>query len=532
MIRIKVNCSYSSGLDSFFDKGISSIGLDDGKLGEGGFGSVYCVDRINKGKSPLPLVVKILHPGKERNFETVVRLQRLVRQEAQELLEQDIVFFDKYPSLLALPLLSFEGTLEGKTVYGYLSYDLLKLDFVSSDYIFLNCLTKNPEVWLKFQRRNLSVKYKMAHGLAVSCAFLRRIHFIHADITPDNLFIHPYEPLCVLIDYDSGAIIDSKSDFPTTEGKHYADWTPPEMAADDIAPSNAPGVSKRMSDGTPAGKRLTAAVDDWAFTIALHYIFTGYQAFFTKDMYPRTIELLDEMYRDGSTEWPDIKDDPKYTALFGEDSLKSIPGYREYYDRLDDQVKRGFAYTFSRGALNLAFRHDARWWIPVLERSIRNSPFKPEVKWRTASELRSDFPNVQSKREDEVPKAWCDRMHFSKDHISVETPKPGPVMTPASITASKPDPDYLDMFDELMKELVPEFIQGTQKLRTHRPIIERYAGLAGLDGGKIIKNLEDLLQMYKEMLDEKSGGQGLSRSDRSLLICQARLAHVDISGII
>lgn len=506
MKTIKVTTSFSTGLDVSFDKDISSINIEDDHFGEGGFGLVYRVERIDKRKSSLPLVVKILRQGKERNFETIVRLQRLVREEAKNLREQSILFFDKYPSLLALPLLSFEGTFEGKTVYGYLSINLEKLGFVPASYIFLDCLEQNkPEVWAKFQYRHLSVKYKMAYYLAVSCSFLRRIHFIHADITPDNLFIHPYEPLCVLIDFDSGAIIDSKLDFPTTEGKHYADWTPPEMVVDS------------------SEKRLTAAVDDWAFTIALHYIFTGYQAFFTKNMSPNTIKLLDEMYRDGSTIWPDINDIPKYTILFNEKNLQALPYYREYYDRLDERVKRGFEYTFSHGALRLAYRHDAKWWIPVLEKCVQDSPLKVNVTWRSLKECQQQFPDIQSKKEAAVPPVWVNKMHFSQDHISMST---------SSTISPQKEQISLQEFHGFMQSLVPDLIRGRVSLLTHCPMIEKFANNAGLNGKEIIRNLKDLLDMYQEMKSRKAKGEELSKTDKSKFRCQASLIHVDITSII
>ena len=508
MRTLKVTTSYSTGLDNFFDKDIKTIGLEDDLFGEGGFGLVFRVERIDKRKTPIPLVVKILRQGKERNFETVVRLQRLVRTKAQKLREHNTLFFEQYPSLLGLPLFSFEGTLDGNPVYGYLSINLDKMGFVSSNYIFLDCLEKNPEVWAKFQNRNLAVKYKMAYDFAVSCEFLRSIHYIHADITPDNLFIHRFEPLCVLIDYDSGAIIDSMLDFPTTEGKHFADWTPPEMVVDGDE------------------KRLTAAVDDWAFNIALHYIFTGYQAFFTKDMSPKTIELLDEMYRDGSIIWPDINDNQKYTVLFNEANLQALPHYREYYDRLDEPIRMGFASTFGHGALKIEFRHDAQWWKTVLEKSVQNSPFKVDVTWRTLKECQQQFPDIQSNKEESVPQVWADKMHYSQDHVS------NSVSVTSNLTPKPPMLNSLKFFNDYMKELVPDLLRGREKLQIHRPMIIQYANNAGLYGDKVIKNLGDLLQMYRSIKDQKAKGQGLTKEEKSRLRLQANLAHVDISSIL
>jgi len=524
MKAIKIAESYSSGLDVFFDKRISTIGLEDDRLGEGGFGVVYKVERIDRRTPPLPLVAKILVRGKDKNFETVVRLQRLVRQEAQALLKQDILFFEKYPSLLALPLLSFEGSLEGEPVCGYLSINLERLGFVASNYILMDCLRDNPEEWQKFQNRSMVVKYKMAYYFAVSCAFLRRIHFIHADITPDNLFIHKFEPLCVLIDYDSGAIIDSKSDFPTTEGKQYADWTPPEMVGD------------------REEKRLTAAVDDWAFTIALHYLFTGYQAFFTKDMSPKTIELFDEMYRDGSTVWPDIHSDSKYKDLYDDEHLKAMSQYRQYYDRLDNSVKKGFEYTFGHGAFKLSFRHDAMWWIPVLGKCVQKSPIQVDVKWRTLKEYLDVFPDIQSKKEGSVPEAWINRMHFSKDHISSEvasSPNRGlsSKSKPVAQDAPQPSPDHplsasshsqgsekdSQLFDSYIKELLEDLVSGKASIRMHKGYISKMASMNGLDGNRYLHDMEDFVTLF---MDSVKDGV-ITNFEYRALVLQAKLIKVD-----
>ncbi len=507
MKKIKISNSYSTGLDVFFDKDITTICLEEDHFGEGGFGQVYRVEKIDKQASPLPLVVKILQRNIEKNFETVVRLQRLVRQEAKNLHEQNILFFDKYPSLIALPLFSFEGKMDDETVYGYLSINLAKLGFVSSDYIFMKCLKEDPETWGAFQRRNLSVKYKMAYYLATSCAFLRRIHFIHADITPDNLFIHKYEPLCVIIDYDSGAIIDSKEDFPTTEGKFYADWTPPEMVADN------------------SEKRLTAAVDDWAINIAFHYILTGYPAFFTKNMYPKTIRLFNEMYRDGSTIWPDINKDPKYADLFDAKRLNDIPQYRNYYDQLAESVKRGFEYSFSRGASRLALRHDANWWVAVLENCVQSYPFKVNVSWRSLKECKQEFPDLQSTRNAEVPKAWTNKMHFSKDHVSLQqadAKHQPPTPKPKKDKPKQPKEDK-QQIASYMRMLLPDLISGKEKLSMHKPYIISIAAKNHLDGQQFVKDLEEFIKLFNDSIKDKV----ISRLEYSNLMCQANLLKIE-----
>lgn len=516
MKKLKISQSFSTGLVDFFDKDIATIGFEDIHFGEGGFGVVYKVEKIDQQIPPLPLVIKLFIRRKEKNFETVFRLQCLVRKEAQNLQEQNVLFFDKYPSLIALPLLSFEGMLDGNSVCGYLSINLEELGFVASNYILMDCLKKNPEDWSRFQCRSLYVKYKMAYYFAESCAFLRKIHFIHADITPDNIFIHKHEPLCALIDYDSGAIIDSNSDLPTTDGKHYADWTPPEMVADS------------------AKKRLTAAVDDWAFTIALHYIFTGYQAFFTKDMSPKTIELFNEMYLDGSLVWPDISNDSKYKSLFDDDHLAAQTEYRKYYDRLDERIKRGFEYTFSRGAYRLSLRHDAKWWISVLDKSIQNCSFQVNIKWDKLKAYIKDFPDIQSKKEYVAPKEWISRMVFLKDNTKNEVK-----LSPPQVSSHKKEHNtqsfkssFLPSSSQKSKqfmdpELLSDLISGNVSFDMYKGMISKIAKDNGYDGELYLENLKDFVKLFKDSVKDKI----ISKLEYSILILQGKTLGIEQNTI-
>ena len=76
------------------------------------------------------------------------------------------------------------------------------------------------------------------------------------------------------------------------------------------------------------------------------------------------------------------------------------------------------------------------------------------------------------------------------------------------------------------------YLIGKLKFQTHRPMIERFATDAGLNGKVVATNLEELFKMYNEMLSRKPKGAGLSKSDKLLLCCQAKLAHVDLSDIL
>lgn len=48
---------------------------------------------------------------------------------------------------------------------------------------------------------------------------LRESNYIHADIHPQNLFLSLSDGHAVLIDYDSGVVVDRPEDAPTTFGK-------------------------------------------------------------------------------------------------------------------------------------------------------------------------------------------------------------------------------------------------------------------------------------------------------------------------
>lgn len=535
MKLIQIKLSYSTGLYDFFDNKVTTVEIDEKYLGSGGFGKVYVVKTIDKSPTPLPLVAKILFSGKEKNFETVVRLQRSVRAEIQNLQKKGKLFFESYPALIALPLLSFEGILDGKPIKGYLSYNLNELGFESLQKM-LDSLEADREKWTRFQSRDLSVRYKMVYHLAASCAFLRKIHFIHADITPDNVFVHQTEPLCALIDFDSGALIETGSDYPTTSGKEDCmDWTPPELIYET-------GQKKSNdSSGENEEKRLTAYVDDWAFTVALHYILTGFQAFFTKNMWPETIKLFDEMYQDGSYVWPDIRPEAKYVKLFADNYQEVLPQYRQYYDKLDESVKRGFEFTFSRGAYRLTYRHDAKWWTNVLEKCVANSPFQVNVKWRTFKNLVQEFPDIQSTKDTPLPKAWADKIHFSKDYIGLETTSASQNQSSYTSktsseqsTSPKKDSKHISgnpkssknskqLLDSYIKDLLPDLIIGDQNLDMHKGYLTKALEENDLDATKYIQKLESFIDHFKSSTQNNV----ISNLDYHGLLLEAKSLEVD-----
>lgn len=399
MNTIAIKHSITTNLDSSFDKPISQIGLKDTKLGSGGFGKVYEVATLNGKPSKLPLVAKLFFQGTERNYQNTIQLQKIVRDKAAVMKKAGKKFFDLYPALIAMPLLSFEGMLDGETVRGHLSLNLNQLGFFSVE------SGMRTDAWTRLKNRPMYFKYKMSQVLTKGCAFLREIHFIHADITPDNLFIHPTAPLCALIDYDSGAIITSSKDAPTTKGKPYSEWMAPELTCDD-----------------PKINKLTAFVDDWAVAVALHNILAGSQVFYTKHCTFKALEKWRKMYDENpKLQWPKISSNKKYAELFNEHNLKYFNTYLDQYGLIDDAVKKGFETTFVIGALNFLRRWDSNKWTATLDKCIANCKSKMSKEAaayfeKTERSVRAKFPDEQSTANihsfntqwETYVKIWCD----------------------------------------------------------------------------------------------------------------------------
>ena len=480
MKTISINNSRSSGLDSFFDVTSNTMTVKDKPLGGGGFGVVYEVEAINNKKPSIPLVMKIFKEGKEANWGNVINFQEEIIKEVGRLQNERKLFFVEYPALVGVPLLLVEGKMDGDLVHGYLSYNLTAGNYISSEKVIIPDRT-NPEEWKRHTRKDLTARYLMALCLAKSCVFLRKVHFIHADISPDNLFVNPIEQLVSLIDYDSGSIISSPEDRPTTIGK-LCEWSAPE-------------INFYLTNSMPDKIFMDATMDDWAISCAIHYILTGCQPIWTANMSENTLRDYSLFFEQGKRQWPNLESGD---SIFPPKQFEKL--YRFYYNQykeLDGKVKLQFENTFTRGIFDRTFRTDAITWTEILTKLPH---VKKEYEWKAFRKLLPEFPNIQSGIAHPLPQQWKGLLNKGRIKVCV---------------ADESLKDYVN-------ELLPDLIKGTQRLSIHKPFISKMAIESGKDGNNYLKELTDFIDLFNECVEDNK----ITRFEYNNLLLQAQLIEV------
>lgn len=477
MRTITIDYSRSSGLDRFFDSAYKTMTVKDKPLGNGRFGVVYEVESFDRKKPSIPLVLKIFMYGRERNWGNIINFQQEIVKEVERLQGERKLFFTEYPALVAAPLLLVEGKMEGKLVQGCLSYNLTAGDYISSEKVVIRNKEHEKE-WSCHIHKSLMTRYRMALCLSKSCVFLRNVHFIHADISPDNLFVNPLEPLVSLIDYDSGSVISSEKDHPTTAGK-VCEWSAPE-------------INFHLTNNTPDKIVMDATMDDWAISCAIHFILTGSQPIWTANMSENTLREYTLFFEQGKRKWPKLKNGD---AFYPPKQFESVYQFYLYqYDGLDEKVKYQFENTFIRGIFDRTFRTDAETWTGILSKLPQ---VKKEYEWKAFRKLLPEFPNIQSELSHLLPPQW--------EYLLKKKSAPPP---PAGW-------DYIN-------DLIPDLINGSQKLSLHKPFILKMANENGKDGNKYLEDLKDFLDLFKECVKDKK----ITRLEYNNLLLQAGMLGV------
>lgn len=321
--------------------------------GEGGFGEVFdCID-VNGSATRTPLVIKILKQDAEgndkRGYATIRKLQERIGAKNQELyrIGRSIA---EIPGLYALPQFSFEGVLGNQSVLGYAAHKLDSRLFCSFDDILEN---RSPE----FYRLDLNRKFQLALDMAECFIILREINYIHADINPKNLFVSLKDGHLVLIDYDSGVVVERPQDAPTTWGKPD-EWVAPEVAEQQNNKS-ATGQVKVTID---------LLTDTWSVAVAMHYfIFGCHPYFFLNVMGPKEIrDYLDKF------QWPAV--DWLYPS-FNKNNRKFYQGFQKSFNAVDPSIKRAFEVTFREGVTKRHQRASYTQWVQLLKPRVKPIPF-------------------------------------------------------------------------------------------------------------------------------------------------------------
>lgn len=356
MSKIRIIQSLSTELTPGWGQ-IETLEIASRPFNEGAFGEIFDCHGIDRQQPPRALVVKLFKPdpsgNHRRGYETIRKLQGRVRAKNQELAARGQSLAN-IPGLYALPQFSFEGQWQGQTWLGYAAHKLDPRRFSALDDIL-------QTQFRAFRLLTWDKKLQLALDLAECLDRLRELNYIHADINPHNLFIDLRDGHLVLIDYDSGVVVNRPTDAPTTYGKQ-SEWLAPEVYAQ---LSRASGRQARVT--------VDLFTDIWSVAVGIHYfLFARFPYFYLKVMGPREIQEYLRSYR-----WPDI--DPGF-GNFNPAQARIYADYRETFANSRSDLRRPFEATFHEGAMDKGRRVTYGQWTTLLRRLLANpTPFAPSA---------------------------------------------------------------------------------------------------------------------------------------------------------
>ena len=250
--------SFSTGIHSEYAN-IQSIEIDDqNTLGEGAFGKVYSCISINGGKkAPITQAIKIFlrEDGSEvRNFQTIEKLQKKLSEENNKFIKNTSKgLLENVPGFLGCPQFSFIGQLQGKIVRGFSANNLRSLGFEE----FKNITDSENPLSDTYDNIPMIGRMQIAWHLAYTFDILKRNKFIHADFKEEAVFVDLKGYRCAIIDFDSGAVVESDNDVPGTPGT-LQQWLAPE-------------ISQQLKDNN-GNLSVNLHTDLWSFNMGIHTI--------------------------------------------------------------------------------------------------------------------------------------------------------------------------------------------------------------------------------------------------------------------
>lgn len=361
MARIHKINSLSSGIFSEFSS-ISSIEMEDKPFASGGFGEVYHCRNVNGKKTTIPQVVKIfidVNGSARKGFRTIQNLQKQIEKKSNDLKQNSKYFSDQYIGMLGCPQFSFEGEFKKKKVFGYSANNLKSLGFEE-----FKDILQDPSLLKKYQRLPLPDKLLIAFNIVKSFDFLYGIGYIHADFKSEALFVNLSKKQCAIIDFDSGSVMKSKNDKPTTWG------TPQDWLAPEIFEQFAIGLNNRSNAKDPIPVKVDLLSDMWSVAVCIHYlIFTFHPFFYFSEISQRSLRK----YIQGGYAFPDINN--RFPFLTKNQQLLQLHRgfYTNYFrSQLPQEIKEKFVQTFTSGCLNPSSRTSYSQWKSVLR--VTQSP--------------------------------------------------------------------------------------------------------------------------------------------------------------
>ncbi len=334
-------------LHKYFDTGFSPelsnikwFEIPDSPFAEGGFGAIYDINRTSSGKLRTQFVLKIFKPGTSNNavqgLKTIQSLQRKILDKDRQFKSNgkkgitSLSFFDGFP------VLSFNGKMNGQSVNGYVTKKLNTIGYSDFDNILADSKLFNQLLNLP-----LAQKFSLAMQFVEGMKILKSCAYVHADINEPNVFIDPKNAKITLIDYDSGALMLTPNDKPTTWGK-FCDWTCPE-------------IMKELSSNGNNIVHVDLFTDVWSVAIGIHYIFFGvHPLFYLTNLGSNTVKNYLS-----NNKWPEINiSDP----LFNKANKNAYNNYSQIISQLPAKFIDKLAATINQGYFSPAQRTGYESW--------------------------------------------------------------------------------------------------------------------------------------------------------------------------
>lgn len=481
MKQINITSAKGTGFDPFFDR-IRSITVDDAPFAGGGFGDIYHARGFNGGQQPrLRQVIKVFKPstiGKdEHSWTTISRLQEKLIDEIALNADSGQDFLEQYPALIAMPQFVFEGTLDGRKVRGYATNNLNELGFVSFDKVIDE---DNSEYMDEFAEKDMEWRYTMAYHMVRGFNLLYKLHFLHADISSDNIFISMTQPTCAILDFDSGAIVETTDDNPSTFGK-FQPWLAPE-------------IGFQLKSGKSADGNTLVAInsftDAWSVANAILSVLTTMQAYYIKDLSENSLRHYVSHYT-----WPHINTkDP----IFNKENEEGYEFFVEYFEAmLPDEVKREFVATFSKGVFTPSLRTSYNRWERILKKLV------PESAQKSIPNSKSTPGRVQ------ISSSNFNGISSSNSNGSRQQQNVYPQQSKQEL-------------ENYINALVLDVVNGDENLKHHEFFINDMAQKAGLNGKEIMAELKDFVELYKDCIADKV----ITKFELSNLLAQGEMALV------
>jgi len=183
---------------------------------------------------------------------------------------------------------------------------------------------------------------------------LKSCAYVHADINEPNVFIDPKNAKITLIDYDSGALMLTPNDKPTTWGK-FCDWTCPE-------------IMKELSSNGNNVVHVDLFTDVWSVAIGIHYIFFGvHPLFYLTNLGSNTVKNYLS-----NNKWPNIN---LLDPLFKKANKDAYNNYLQILSQLPVKFTDKLAATINQGYFNPAQRTGYESW----ELSLKSAEEPPKI---------------------------------------------------------------------------------------------------------------------------------------------------------